>query len=107
MHDLLVSKAREINSEEQGQRESQDAATGQEDVTVFDSLKLLRKEVFALCPLRLLFCGVGVSMVLTMLSFCISYVHGQLVDIAVDAFTLYKKGEAMDAGAVLWMQAPF
>jgi len=98
MHHILIAKAREIQNEGQQRNAATAEATGQEEQTISSSLKLLRKEVFSLCPLHILFVGVAISTVLTVLNFLLPYVQGRLVDVANDA---YKRGETTNIGAII------
>eukprot|EP00929_Paragymnodinium_shiwhaense_P066813 TRINITY_DN33563_c0_g1_i1.p1 TRINITY_DN33563_c0_g1~~TRINITY_DN33563_c0_g1_i1.p1 ORF type:complete len:729 (+),score=120.40 TRINITY_DN33563_c0_g1_i1:55-2187(+) len=90
MHNKLVHKAAEIQSENAQQREAQHDATGMETPTIAASMKLLRKEVFSLCPLRTLAFGVAVSMVLTSLSFVTPLIQGNLVDATLSAIDQHR-----------------
>jgi len=93
MHHLLLVKAREIEEEGQQRRSSSEVQRGQGEPSISESLAMLRREVFSLCPLNLLGGGMFVSVVLTILSFLQPFFQGKLVDIAVDAFN---KGETDD-----------
>jgi ABC-type multidrug transport system fused ATPase/permease subunit len=98
MHHLLLVKAKEIEEEGQQTRTSAEVQRGQGEPTISESLKMLRKEVFSLCPMHLLGSGMCVSVVLTVLSFLQPYFQGKLVDIAVDAFN---KGQTEDIWPML------
>jgi len=101
MHELLVSRAGAIQAEGQSQEEVNAAATGQHTPTIMASLRLLRKEVFALCPMRFLIVGMAISCTLTVLSFTIPGVQGQLVDVAVEASRKYAQKIDVDIGKTL------
>lgn len=101
MHNLLVARAAAIHNEGRTQRQATAAATGQADPSIRDSLKLLRKEVFSLCPLHLLYAGMSVSCLLTVLSFLVPNFQGHLVDVSVKASRLYAQGEPVDVGATI------
>eukprot|EP00405_Crypthecodinium_cohnii_P016742 CAMPEP_0206450028 /NCGR_PEP_ID=MMETSP0324_2-20121206/18463_1 /ASSEMBLY_ACC=CAM_ASM_000836 /TAXON_ID=2866 /ORGANISM="Crypthecodinium cohnii, Strain Seligo" /LENGTH=696 /DNA_ID=CAMNT_0053919563 /DNA_START=116 /DNA_END=2202 /DNA_ORIENTATION=- len=101
MHRKLIAKARSINAERLSEREEQQAAAGQEDVTISSSVKLLRTEVFSLCPLHFLYSGMVVSIILTILTFCTPYVQGKLVDAVVAGRERKVSGEPVDEWAVM------
>eukprot|EP00927_Polykrikos_kofoidii_P000742 TRINITY_DN10276_c0_g1_i1.p1 TRINITY_DN10276_c0_g1~~TRINITY_DN10276_c0_g1_i1.p1 ORF type:complete len:697 (+),score=128.52 TRINITY_DN10276_c0_g1_i1:148-2238(+) len=101
MHKNLVEKAQAIQHEELMARAERDTNAGQEAPSVAASLRLLRKEVFALCPVRFLYGGIMVSCVLTTLSFTVPLVKGRLVDVTVAAFRRHEVGEAVDISAVI------
>lgn len=101
MHRKLVTKAQEINAGRLEQRDAVQAITGQEEQTIRSSMQLLRREVFALCPLQFLVSGMVASFALTAMSFCVPYLQGQLVDAAVDAMTRRRAGEDVDEVAVI------
>ncbi|CAK9089683.1 ABC transporter B family member 1 (ABC transporter ABCB.1) [Durusdinium trenchii] len=104
MHNMLLQEARQIQSEGQQAQEEQHGRTGLEAVTIASSLKLLKNEVFSLCPMHFLISGIVVSFVLTTLSFMVPWVQGQLVDVAVSEAAKYAKDgpEAVDIGAALF-----
>lgn len=89
MHALLLSRAREIQAHERSARETSTAAAGQEEPTVADSLSLLRRQVFSLCPIKYLVTGIIFSVTLTVFSFMVPNVQGHLVDSAVAAAHKY------------------
>lgn len=66
-----------------------------------DSMRLLRREVFSLCPLHTLFAGVVVSMCLTILSFMVPWIQGKLVDIAMGGLQDRLHGKQVDIVALL------
>jgi len=104
MHRKLIAKARAINAEHTQQQDVQQQATGQNDVTIASSMQLLRREVFSLCPMEMLGSGMAISVVLTILTFCVPYVQGRLVDVAVDAGRRKAAGEAVDEWSELLPQ---
>jgi len=101
MHNLLVRRATEIQNEGRQASAVQTQAIGQADPTVSDSLRLLRKEVFSLCPMPFLYTGMATSFVLTVISFMIPYVQGKLIDVALEAAKKYANGDEVDIMAVI------
>ncbi|CAE7507577.1 abcB1 [Symbiodinium sp. CCMP2592] len=105
MHNRLLQHAAAIQAEGQQAQEDAQERTGMEAPTIASSLKLLKEEVFSLCPLHFLISGIVISFVLTMLSFLVPAVQGQLVDVAVDAARKYAQQggpESVDIGEVLF-----
>mmetsp|Transcript_98000 Transcript_98000/g.305195 ORF Transcript_98000/g.305195 Transcript_98000/m.305195 type:complete len:697 (-) Transcript_98000:176-2266(-) len=101
MHNLLLTRAAAIHSEGQEQQQATADATRQADPSIKESLRLLRREVFSLCPLHFLYAGMVVSCVLTVTSFTMPTAQGHLVDSAVDAGGKYARHEPVDIGAAL------
>jgi len=101
MHNKLVGRAKDIQAEGQASRSSSQAATGQQEPTIADSMRLLRKEVFALCPTDYLAFGICVSMALTILSFTVPYVTGRLVDTAITGLNDRLAGKPVDVWPLL------
>ncbi|CAJ1364093.1 unnamed protein product [Effrenium voratum] len=103
MHNTLVRRAAEIQSEGNQARDESHANAGLEAPSIRSSLKLLKEEVFSLCPMHFLISGILVSFLLTTLSFLIPWVQGRLVDVAVDAAKRYaQEPQSVDIGAELF-----
>lgn len=104
LHNRLLEQAKIIQSEGQQAQEEQHGRSGFEAPSIRSSLKLLKNEVFSLCPMNFLISGILISFILTSLSFMIPWIQGQLIDVAVDAAARYAKGgpEAVDIGAELF-----
>eukprot|EP00434_Breviolum_minutum_P008878 symbB.v1.2.007829.t1/scaffold463.1/size291460/10 len=104
MHNTLLERAKEIQTEGQQAQEEQDGRSGLEAPSIASSLRLLKTEVFSLCPMHFLISGILISFILTTLSFMIPWIQGQLVDVAVDAAAKYKNEgpQAVDIGGELF-----
>jgi hypothetical protein len=83
LHHLLIERAKEINDEKQNNSIAAQDARGEQRQTVRSSMRLLKEEVFSLCPLRYLFAGMVVSVFMTVLGFAGPLVAGPLVDEAL------------------------
>jgi ABC-type multidrug transport system fused ATPase/permease subunit len=101
MHNLLVTRATQIQAEGRQASAMQTQATGQGEPTVSDSLRLLRKEVFSLCPMPFLYTGMATSFALTVISFMIPFVQGKLIDVVIKEASNYAHGHDINIGAVL------
>mmetsp|Transcript_104379 Transcript_104379/g.164716 ORF Transcript_104379/g.164716 Transcript_104379/m.164716 type:complete len:686 (-) Transcript_104379:325-2382(-) len=100
-HNFLVRTARDVATERQTNQTQSERAAGQQEVTIASSMRLLRREVFSLCPLRYLIVGIFFSITLTILSFLVPYVQGRVVDVAVDSHNKHKAGQDVDIANVL------
>uniref|UniRef100_A0A7S0ZQ66 ABC transporter n=1 Tax=Noctiluca scintillans TaxID=2966 RepID=A0A7S0ZQ66_NOCSC len=101
MHHSLLVKAQEIQREDAGRRQNTTEAAGTEEPTVAGSMALLRREVFSLCPMHLLYMGIATSFVLTVITFITPRIQGNLVDAAVDALVARKNGQYVDIWELL------
>lgn len=101
MNGRLIERAQHIQNEGRAGRDATAAASGQAEVTIRESLALLRREVFSLCPTRILITGIGISFVLTVFTFCVPYWQGKLLDSAVEAHHEYRTTGHVDIAAAI------
>ncbi|CAL1140957.1 unnamed protein product, partial [Cladocopium goreaui] len=65
LHNRLLEQAKIIQSEGQQAQEEQHGRSGFEAPSIRSSLKLLKNEVFSLCPMNFLISGILISFILT------------------------------------------
>lgn len=94
MHKSLLMKARIINDNRAEEDSDRRAVAGQENLSVQASMKLLWKEVFSLCPKKVLASGMWCSVCLVVFSFWRPYFQGKIVDKAIS-------GDAVDEFALM------
>ena len=86
LHLSFLSEAKELQKASDLKKHGKKAADQDEGYTMSDSVRSLRRHLWALCPKTPLFLGACCSVLLTASSFGAPYAQGRVFDVAVDAY---------------------